>query len=442
MNIRSIILSTLLIINMKSTMASPPQQIQIDVALGSSVLLAEQTQTVPIKITLRGLPLEKVQQRAPVNVSLVLDRSGSMSGQKIEQAREAAITALDYLNTQDIVSIVSYDDYIDVLVPATKVSDKGNIAEAIRRLDARGSTALYAGVSKGADEVRKFLDKNHPNRIILLSDGIANVGPSSPQDLAHLGRQLISEGISVTTLGLGLGYNEDLMTQLASNSDGNHAFIENATDLATIFGKEFGDLLSIVAQNVEITIDCNEGIRPIRLLGREGNIQGQRVTTYLNQLYGDQEKYILLEVEVPATAAETQRTIAQVGVSYTNVSTQRPEKVNTVSSAHFSKSDKDVHSSVNKEVMISTVEQIAVEKNKEAVKLRDEGRIREAEESLKGNAQYLEEKAKEYDSQRLREQSEDNKTAAEKAAAPEPEWNKQRKQMRKDQHQIENQQSY
>jgi len=76
------------------------------------------------------------------------------------------------------------------------------------------------------------------------------------------------------------------------------------------------------------------------------------------------------------------------------------------------------------------------------VQLRDEGRIQEAEEILRGNAQYLEDKAEEYDSERLREQSEDNKVAAEKAAAPAPEWNKQRKQMRKDQHQIENQQSY
>jgi len=441
-HIKIIIATSLLAFFTKSVFASPPQQIKLDVALGSSVLHAEQRQTVPLKITLRGLPLENTHQRPPVNVALVLDRSGSMGGQKMEQAREAAITALDYLSAQDIVSIVSYDDYVDVLVPATKVSDKANIASAIRRLHARGSTALFAGVSKGADEARKFLDKNQANRVILLSDGIANVGPSSPSDLARLGKQLIQEGISVTTLGLGLGYNEDLMTQLANNSDGNHAFVENANDLATIFGREFGDLLSIVAQSVEITIECAEGIRPIRLLGREGNIRGQRVSTYLNQLYGDQEKYILLEMEVPATAPETQRDIAKVDISYINMATQNAERINAISAAQFSQSDKKVQDSTDKDVMVSTVEQIAVEKNKEAVKLRDEGRIKEAEEALRGNAEYLKEKAEEYDSDRLRDQSDDNKVAADKASAPAPEWNKQRKQMRKDQHQIENQQSY
>src|SRR4029450_1790476 len=90
----------------------------------------------------------------------------------------------------------------------------------------------------GAAAVRKFLDRQRVNRIILLSDGQANVGPSSPGDLGNLGASLIKEGISVTTLGLGLDYNEDLMTQLARRSDGNHYFIENSSDLARRFGYE------------------------------------------------------------------------------------------------------------------------------------------------------------------------------------------------------------
>ncbi|MCK5662213.1 MAG: VWA domain-containing protein, partial [Thiotrichaceae bacterium] len=192
------------------------EQVHLDVSLGTPILIAEQKQTVHLKITLRGLPLERSIQRTPVNIALVLDRSGSMHGQKIQRAKEAAIMAIDYLDSQDILSIVSYDDRIDVLVPATKMSDKANIAAAIRRLTARGSTALFAGVSKGGDEVQKFLDKNRVNRVILLSDGIANVGPSSPYALGQLGSKLIKLGISVTTLGLGLGYNEDLMTQLAN----------------------------------------------------------------------------------------------------------------------------------------------------------------------------------------------------------------------------------
>jgi len=363
-----------------------------------------------------------------------------MSGQKIRQAKKAAIMAIDYLDSKDILAVVSYDDRIDVLVPATKISDKVNIAAAIQRLTARGSTALFAGVSKGADELRKFLEKNRVNRIILLSDGIANVGPRSPQALGQLGAKLLKEGISVTTLGLGLGYNEDLMTQLSDNSDGNHAFIENATDLARIFKLEFGDLLSVVAQSVEVTIQCADGIKPTRILGREGKIQGQQVSTYLNQLYGNQEKYILLEVEVPASAANTQRNLASIEVNYTNMATKRSERVAKVSTVQFTLSSKKVEDSVDKETMVSTVEQIAVEKNKAAVQLRDKGHVKEAEKVLKENAVYLQNEAKKYDSDRLRQQSEENKKAAGKLEGRD--WRKQRKLMRKDQHTIQKQQAY
>src|SRR5690606_9640008 len=109
---------------------------------------------------------------------------------------------------------------VEVLVPATKVSDRATIDRGIQRLRAGGMTALFAGVVKGATEVRKFLSRDRVNRVILLSDGAANVGPASAGELGRLGTTLRKEGIAVTTVGLGLGYNEDLMVQLAQGSGG------------------------------------------------------------------------------------------------------------------------------------------------------------------------------------------------------------------------------
>ncbi len=230
------------------------------------------------------------------------------------------------------------------------------------------------------------------------------------------------------------------MTQLADKSDGNHAFIENATDLARIFKLEFGDLLSVVAQNVEVTIKCADGIQPIRILGRDGKIQGQQVSIYLNQLYGNQEKYILLEVEVPASAANTQRNLANVEVNYTNMATKRSEHVAKNSTVEFTLSTQKVEESIDTGTMVSTVEQIAVEKNKAAVKLRDQGRVKDAEKLLKENAIYLKNEAKKYDSERLRQQSEENEKAAENLKGRA--WRKQRKIMRKNQYTIKKQQAY
>jgi len=196
------------------------ERVKLDVALSHPVLLAGKKQTAYLKVGLTGVPLANPEHRAPANIAIVLDRSGSMSGEKIRKAKEAAILAIARLGSEDIVSVVAYNSYVTVLVPATKVSDKHALYSAINRLYAGGSTALFAGVSKGAHEVRKFIAPDRVNRVILLSDGLANVGPSSPEALAALGASLAKEGISVTTIGLGLGYNEDLMFHLAHASDG------------------------------------------------------------------------------------------------------------------------------------------------------------------------------------------------------------------------------
>ncbi len=268
-------------------------QVRLDVSLANPVLIAGKKQTTFLKVGLTGFEMEKQARRTPANIAIVIDRSGSMQGEKIKQAKQAARMAVRRLDGNDIVSIVAYDDTVSVLVPATKASDRESILAGINRIEAKGSTALFAGVSKGAAEVRKFLSRDRVNRVILLSDGLANVGPDTPGALGDLGASLVKEGISVPTIGLGLGFNEDLMSQLAQRSDGNHAFVEHSKDLVKIFNYEFGDVLSVVAQEVLITINCRKGIRPIKVLGRPADIAGQRVVATINQLYSNQEKYLI-----------------------------------------------------------------------------------------------------------------------------------------------------
>ena len=177
---------------------------------------------------------------------------------------------------------------------------------------AGGGTALYAGVNQGAAEVRKNLDGEYFNRIILLSDGLANEGPSSPADLIRLGRALVKEDISVSTVGLGAGYNEDLMTGLAKEGQGNLYFAETSKELPGIFDAEIGDALSVVARHATLRIELEGGVRPIRLIGRQGSILKNRVEIEINQLYGGQEKFALLEVEVPAGKAKEKKNLARI----------------------------------------------------------------------------------------------------------------------------------
>mgnify|MGYP002624434775 FL=1 len=329
------------------------------------------------------------KKRPPVNVALVLDKSGSMKGQKIKKAREAAISAIGRLREDDIVSVITYDSTVHVVVPATKLTDKQAIIETIESINAGGSTALFAGVSKGAAELRKFLDREKVNRIILLSDGLANVGPDSPSELGALGRSLGKEGIAVSTMGLGLNYNEDLMVQLAQNSDGNHIFIEDAADLVKIFNYEFDDVLSVVAQEVAIKIDCADGIRPVRVLNDDAEINGPSVITGMNQIYSEQEKYVLLEVEVPAGNPQESLKVAAVEVSYANMQTNTTDRLSSEVSVNFTDDVADAEKSINRDVMEQAVLQVANRTNVLATQLRDKGDIEGARQLLIQNSAFL-----------------------------------------------------
>lgn len=426
-----------------AALAASAQKIDVDAAMSQSIILAGEKQTAYLRVAMTGFDVEETD-RTPVNVAIVLDKSGSMSGEKIEHAKEAAIMAIQRLRRDDIVSVVVYDTTVNVLVPATKLSNKESIAGTIRSITAGGNTALFAGVSRGANEVRKFLAKNRVNRVILLSDGLANVGPSAPSDLAELGDSLGREGISVTTIGLGLGYNEDLMTQLAMRSDGNHMFAETPVELAGVFDAEFGDVLAVVAQDVEVTIDFDDHVRPVRGLGREIDIAGQRATARLNQLYAGQMKYVLVEVELPAYAGEallrsSLTPLARVDVTYANMKTDSLDRIREQVAVRLTAEPDEAQKSVNKEIMASAVEQIALEKNRWALRLRDEGKIEEAREALLSNRDYLRSNAITLDNDELKEQAVTNEMDAQNLA-PEA-WTRQRKVMRSNQYKIMKQQA-
>jgi len=416
------------------------EQVRLQVSLDKPTMLADKRQAAFVKVGLTGFKLDGKDKRAPVNVAIVLDKSGSMQGDKIAKAKDAAIAAIGRLGSDDIVAVVAYDSTVQVIVPATKLSDKQAVIQQIRRIEAGGSTTLFAGVSKGADELRKFLDKNRVNRVILLSDGLANVGPKSPSELGGLGASLMKEGISVSTMGLGLDYNEDLMTKLAQCSGGNHVFIEQADNLVRVFNHEFNDVLSVVAQEVAIEIRVAAGLRPVRVLNVDAEINGQQVLTQLNQLYSEQEKYVLLEVEVPATQAGKSREVAEVRVSYANMQTKATDRLTSAVNANFTQSLADVEAKLNAHVCAAAVLQISNAQNKLATTLRDQGDIESARKVLLENSKYLGENAAKYNVEILQLRCADNLDQAKNLTGPE--WAKYRKAMREQQITDDRQQSY
>ncbi|MBN1903354.1 VWA domain-containing protein [Candidatus Sumerlaeota bacterium] len=401
-------------------------QVRLDVALDKPYLLSGEKQLAYLRIGLTGFPMKQDETRTPVNMAIVFDKSGSMSGEKIAKAREASIMAIERLNRNDILSFVTYDTTVNVLIPATRISDKEEIFEQIRKIKAGSSTALFAGVSKGAHEVRKFLSEGYANRIVLLSDGLANVGPSSPDDLGNLGESLIKQGISVTTIGLGLDYNEDLLAKLALKSDGTHFFAKTAGDLEKVFDQEFGRALSIVAQELTIDIKCAPGIRPVRVMGREYDVDGQNVNVFINQLYADKEKWTILELEVSSLNSIRETDIAQVKVSYHNMKTKVRDKLSSQISARLTDSKRIVEENLNSRVVVDVVTLLAIEKSQMAVKLRDEGKIDEARNLFNLNATHLKSQAVRFNSRELENLSKEQSLNGDQV---DKDWNMQRKEI-------------
>jgi Ca-activated chloride channel family protein len=172
-------------------------KVKLEVAMSNPVLFSGKTQKTHLKVGLIGFDLVG-EERAPVNLCIVLDKSGSMSGSKIRKAKEAALMVVDMLNSNDIFSLVVYSSSVYTMVPATKLTDKISLRNQIHSIYASGNTALFGGVSKGIREVEKFLSEERVNRVILLSDGLANVGPSSPYELGRLGQAAGKQGIAMT----------------------------------------------------------------------------------------------------------------------------------------------------------------------------------------------------------------------------------------------------
>ncbi|KEY60747.1 VWA domain-containing protein [Serratia sp. DD3] len=369
--------------------STAPNKVIVKSQVASPVVLENSQEKNYLKISLVGYP-QAIAQRHPINLALVIDRSGSMDGERIINARDAAITAVNMLDSNDTLSIVAYDSEAEVILPATKVKNKQQIINAIRRsIESGGSTALFAGVSKGIQQVSRHLDKEQINRIILLSDGQANVGPTSNSELAELARVAAKKGIAITTFGIGEDYNEDLMTTIASYSDGNHVFVKNANNLEGILAHEFNDVMSVVAQDVEVVITTPEQVTPVRLLGRDGTISNNKVKVKLNQLYANQEKYVLLEV-VPAKGqhAET-KLLADVSVSYANLSSKRVDTVDEKVNVSYSQSSQEVNSAQVDDVIVDSAIQKSAIENERAIQLMDKGQMEEAKAVISGNAAEL-----------------------------------------------------
>lgn len=329
-------------------------------------------------------------RRLPLNVAVVMDRSGSMTGAKIEKARQAAIGVVDQLGASDIFSLVAFDSAVQVVIPAQSVEDRESLRSRISRIQPGGSTALYEGVERGAAQLERYFSDKKINRVLLLSDGLANVGPNSNREVNELGRRLARRGISVSTIGVGDDYNEDLMAGLAQASDANYYYVRDVEQLPSIFAKELGQLMSVVARDIRIEIICPDGVEPIGFIGRDETFEKRRAVVTLSPFAASQNRYLFLKCRVKDDAAAEERELARVKVSYSDeLNEGRAQTASGVVRVAMTSSRKDADASVNREVAAQRELQLNALAKDEAIAKADAGNYRDASSSLKRQAEHL-----------------------------------------------------
>ncbi len=240
-------------------------------------------------------------ERRPVNLALVLDRSGSMAGRKIEDARAAALALVGQLQDGDRVTLVSYGSDVRVDVPPTVLDAAARleVTRAIVRIRHGGRTNLAGGLKVAYHQLAPHRDADRVTRVVLVSDGLANVGTTQPRLLAALARADWQEGTVTTTLGLGVDYNEDLMTELAVHGGGGFYHVSRSEQLAGVLSDELAHMQATVARQATLELTLPEGVRVRAVHGHAVAQEGRTVLVTLGDLSAGQSRSILWALELP-----------------------------------------------------------------------------------------------------------------------------------------------
>jgi Ca-activated chloride channel family protein len=271
-----------------------------------TIILKGATRPVYVLVHFNAPELDiQPSDRPPLNLSLVLDRSGSMEDRgKIEYLREAAKLAVGKLAERDVVSVVEFDDQITLMWPASRAHDIGRLQRQIDGLTPRGSTNLAGGMQRGIEEARDarrdlHLSGGTLSRVLLLTDGLANTGITSAGEIADIAMDARRSGVRVSSIGLGLDYNEDLLQAVAEGGGGKYYYVESPVQLARIFEEELNSAFATCARDVHLAFHGSSAVRRAELIGFTAS-PGRDVSADWPDFYAGENRTVLLRLDVDA----------------------------------------------------------------------------------------------------------------------------------------------
>lgn len=248
------------------------------------------------------------EERLPVNVSLVLDRSGSMGDErKFVLARQAVDQALHMLRARDCFSVVVYDDRIDVLTQSTLATEaaKRRAMEGLDAIEPRGATDLCSGWLRGCEQVAHHLVREDTvSRCLLLTDGLANRGIQNRDELAVHAAELQRRGVATSTFGVGADFDERLLRDMAHEGGGNFYFIDAAAQIPRILTSELGEAIEVTVRRAVVELTLPRGV-DAELLSRfrtRRALGDNELRIELGDLVSEQEIVLVIKLTIPAGA--------------------------------------------------------------------------------------------------------------------------------------------
>ena len=247
-------------------------------------------------------PAAATATRPRVNVAFVLDRSGSMSGRnKITLAKDALREGIERLASTDRFAVVVYDNQVDVVADGrlATADAKRDAIRDLERVGPRGNTDLAGGWLRGAEQVAATLDPEAVNRVLLLTDGLANEGITDPREIERHARELRVRGVSTSTFGVGDDFNEELLGGMADAGGGAYRYIGKSEEIPGLIRSEVGELLEVTARGVELRVRGPEGLR-VECLSTDALDRGSRESVvHLGDLVADQVVRLVLAFSCP-----------------------------------------------------------------------------------------------------------------------------------------------
>ncbi len=288
-------------VNQTSFIPKPPSggPIQLTTSLDNNYYY--DNENVYLYVDLKAGKVESTKERTPLNIAVVIDKSGSMAEKKkLEFVKKAVDYIIDNAGDGDYVSVITYDDYVNVLQRSQIIRNKSELRDKISRLKPDGFTNLSGGMFEGYDQVNDSYSRGYVNRVLLLSDGLANKGITDRHELADMVRDKNrKDGITISTFGVGNDFNENLMTDIADYGKGNYYYIKNSSDIPEIFASEMKGIRNLVGQGTKMKIKFPEKYLSLnKVFGYPYEIDGDNIVIDFKDVFSEQSKGVLIKFNV------------------------------------------------------------------------------------------------------------------------------------------------